>query len=93
MTDYCMLVRDSKNPEGWQETVMLEVPTTQRHKRQWVKKTMDDPVAAAKAIIDFFNATLQGDERPRQVTKVFEQSETGEQKELWSGLHPAEISP
>lgn len=89
MGTFFMTTRDEKNPEGWEETVLTEVPTTERFKRGYVKKTITDPVEAAKAIIDFWNATLQPHDRPRQVIAVTEHNDNGEKNQIWSGVHPA----
>lgn len=88
MSEFYMVCRRANSTETWEETVSLMVPTTQREKRQWVKRPVDEPVQAAKATIDFFNATLQGPESAREIVEVFELKPDGNRLQLWSGVYP-----
>ena len=86
---YYMVCRNINEVRTWEETVSLIVPTTQREKRQWVKKPVEGPIQAAKATIDFFNATLRGTENAREIIEVFELEPDGNRRQLWAGVHPS----
>lgn len=77
----------------WEENLSLQVPYVADSARHIDHTDFDDPAEAAMATMDYWNATLRGEDKPRQVIHVYEELEGGTNETLWRGCYPEAVTP
>lgn len=82
---------NGRGKNSWEEDLKLDVPYIADSARRVAHTKYEHPVEAAMATMDFWNATLRADEKPRQVIKVFEEDKEAGKKAIWSGCYPAVV--
>lgn len=83
-----MEIRHQGEAEIWSEEVNLKVPAVSEDGKHRDTLEFTDWADAAKATMDFWNATLNPHDKPRQITRVYTFTSDGVQADMWRGCYP-----